>query len=144
MRNYSAARSFWYSLRDIPRLMPGWFGPAAYGMSVFAVVAAALAMLMTIGASPGPHTVTQQVESKRIAARAPMETPDTAPQLSPVYPTTAYNMPPSAGQAELARRLAREGKPQALSIPEQEMREPETSGYAPRFVPRRFRPEPMQ
>jgi hypothetical protein len=129
------------NLRPFWRSVPDWFGPAAYGVTVFAIVVSALAILMTIGGSPGPHTVTQQAESKRVAARAPMDTPDTAPQLSPIYPTTPYNMPESTGQADLARKLAREGRPQALSIPEEETRE--TSGYAPRFVPRRFRPEPM-
>jgi hypothetical protein len=130
-------RRFWHSL-------PVWFGPAAYGASVFAIIATALAMLMTIGGSPGPHTVTQQAESNRIAARAPMDTPDTAPELSPLYPTMPYEIPASTGQASLARKLARDGKPQAVSIPPDETHERETFGYSPRFVPRRFRPEPSQ
>jgi hypothetical protein len=132
------------NLRPFWRSLPDWFGPAAYGVSVFAIIVAALAMLMTIGASPGPHTVTQQVESKRIAARAPMDTPDTAPELSPLYPTMPYDVPAATGQADLARKLAREGQPQAFTIPPEETREQETFGYSPRFVPRRFRPEPSQ
>lgn len=126
------------------RELPHWFGPAVYGMSVFAIVVTALAMLMTIGATPGPHTITQQVESKRIAARAPMDTPDTAPELSPLYPTTPYEIPESTGQAGLARKLAREGKPQAFTVPREEMREPETFGYSPRFRTREFRPDRPQ
>jgi hypothetical protein len=85
--------------------------------------------------------VTQQVENKRVAARAPMDTPDTAPQLSPIYPTTAYNIPESTGQAELARKLARDGKPQAFTVPPEETREGETLGYSPRYRRPQFRPD---
>ncbi len=141
---YEKLQSFRHSLRYAWHRLPDWFAPAAYGAAVFALVAATFAVLTAIGSSPGPHAVTQQTESKRLAARAPMDNPDTAPELSPVYPTAAYNMPPSTGQAEAARKLAREGKPQAFTIPSDERDTRETFGYAPRFIPRGLRSEPMQ
>lgn len=127
----TSAKDFWYSLRDFQRSMPEWFGTAVYGTAVFTVIAAALAMLATIGGAPAPHSVTAQSEKKQAAARAPVDTPETAPELSPVYPTLVYGNTTSTGQAELARRRAREGKV-TLRTPGAERPQEETDGSAPR------------
>ncbi len=116
------------SFHDMRRQLPEWFAPLAYGLAVFAVVVSSIAMLTTIGGAPSPHSVTPQAEKRQVAARAPIDTPESAPELSPVYPTLVYGNTASTGQAELARRLAREGRVT--------QREPEsersTDGYSPR------------
>ena len=122
---------FLVAFHDFRRSLPQWFGPAAYGIAVFAIVAAALALVAAIGLKPSPHSVTAQTESRQMAARAPVDTPETAPELSPVYPTTVYGNTTSTGQAETARRLAREGR-LTLRVPQQEQRQPETDGFSPR------------
>jgi hypothetical protein len=125
------SNDFMVAFYDFRRFLPEWFGPFAYGIAVFAIVAATLAVVITIGVSPSPHSVTTQSEAKQIAARAPVDTPETAPELSPVYPTQIYSNTASTGQAELARKLAREGKV-TLRTPQQEERQPETNGFSPR------------
>ncbi len=124
---------------DVRRQLPDWFAPVSYSLALFAVFIAAIAMLTTIGGAPAPHSASAQSEKRQVAERVPADTPETAPELSPVYPTMTYDKPASSGQAELARKLAREGQP-TMRIPEPQ---PETSAYAPRFTPRQFRPEPL-
>ncbi len=133
------------------RKIPDWFAPAAYSAIVIAAVLAIGAL--TRGNGSGPPAVPQPAGSKPLAARAPVDTPESAPQLSPVYPTANYGQTSAVGQADLARRLAREGNSSSGETPRRGRSswgrdsswsgERETSGSGS-FDRRMERPEPSQ
>jgi hypothetical protein len=96
------------------RWMPEWIGPAAYlaVLSACALIAIGGVQFFSDEKANAGIKASQLAQSTaprvQRAKRAIQDTPETAPELSPLYPTPRYSV--SAGsQAELARKLAREG-----------------------------------
>lgn len=121
----------------LPWWMQEWVGPALYGAGVLAITAIAIAGVMMARGSSSPLLPASHPATRTAATRPAVDTPETAPQLSPIYPTTVYDKPASTGVAARARELAREGGSPSSLIPssqlppqvdEAEPVEPETTG----------------
>jgi hypothetical protein len=139
--------------------MPEWIGPAAYlaGVAVLGLFFFVALQFLSDGKDTGLRA--SQLSKAAVAERQKLrqkihDTPATAPELSPLYPTPRYASPVAGSQAEAARKVAREerGK-ERTRRPRIEARdafafggETETSGSSGRSdMPSFFsKPEPSQ
>jgi hypothetical protein len=79
------------------RRMPEWIGPAAYLVTLAALGLAAGSLMQSSPSKASAGADIAAAQSKAVASqrrvRPAPDNPDTAPELSPVYPTASY--PPS-------------------------------------------------
>jgi hypothetical protein len=137
--------------------MPDWIGPAAYVVSIAAIgiLIAGTFQFLSDGkrqpivsiAQPAKAAIAQSSRRTRH-----IDTPETAPELSPLYPTPRYSMP-AGDTAGAARKLAREtGRTTRPRLSRRDAQnafafesEPETTGFATSDrTPEFSKPEPMQ
>jgi|SRR5581483_6023144 len=94
-------------LRFSKEYVPEWLGPAAYILIAVTLITGAMVGVSVIAGAPRPEA---KFETRpRAIARAPVDTPETAPELSPIYPTTDYGPAPVLNNAARAREQARSG-----------------------------------